>query len=237
MAASEKITTKNKKVRFSNTPHESSGYFLRELKNEGLSVKEIEEILKLRADAASGNWNSWSVPPNPLVNGAQGTFRFSNTLPSQIAQKKVISIPYPKTSSKKVVESQISSIVSSLITLIQTQFTFSDIKQKIGILLKKKRAINTLRVLYGIDLTIPEIREMCGIDEVDIENIDIELKEAKQVIQSLNDYYHEYSLKKYVEPLNNTQVGGHLHIKSKYKSKKRTNKRVTKRTRKSNNRK
>ena len=44
MAASEKITTKNKKVRFSNTPHESSGYFLRELKNEGLSVKEIEEI-------------------------------------------------------------------------------------------------------------------------------------------------------------------------------------------------
>ena len=190
-----------KRVSFSEAPHESRGVFLRELVsgNEGLSTKELQEILKLRAEAATSDWDRYPIPPHPLLDSPQGQLRYATQLTSQPPHSRVPSRPYPKTMSRIVDESQILTIINTLINYIKLSKTFKELIKNISFLVNKKRAINTLRVLYGIDLSKPDIQLLYDIDRVDIENIDSELTKHRKDIDALNDYYSDYAPQKYRE--------------------------------------
>ncbi len=216
--STQALTIPRRKVSFSEGPQESRGLFLRELLNgsEGFSTREIKEILKLRAEAATSDWIPWPEPPHPQVNGPQGTLRKAEILPSLRPHSRVSSRPFPKTVSKIVNEEQILAVISSLIKLIKLEVDPQlSPKKKISIYVQKKRAINTLRILYGLDLSDESMRVMYGIDEVDLENIDSELDSNRSMLESYNDYYNQYAIR-----------SGGGSIKKKKSSKK--NKKLTK---------
>jgi hypothetical protein len=229
MASSEHTNRRNttlpksgkskKSVSFSSTPNEIRGLSLMELSKEGFNQREIKEILQLRADVATSDWESWPLPPDPVLDSSQGTLRHSNTLPSQRAHSRVYSRSYPKTGSKILDESQIPFIIDSLFTLIKDPIRSTlALNKKIGLLIRKKRAINTLRVLYGIDLNNPQMQNMYEIDLIDIENIDSELEENIKIMKALNDRYHNHAPDKGLLELHKEHEGhegGHIRIKSK----------------------
>jgi hypothetical protein len=227
MASPNKLNTKTltkprRRVSFSEGPQESRGLFLRELSNgsEGFSTREIKEILKLRSEAATSDWIQWPEPPHPQLNGPQGTLRNVEILPSLRPHSRVPSRPFPKTVSKIVDEEQILAVISSLIRLIKFEIDPQlSLRKKISIYVQKKRAINTLRILYGLDLSDESMRVMYGIDEIDFENIDSELNLNRRVLESYNDYYNQSAIQ-----YSGTHTGG--SIKKKKSSKK--NKKLTK---------
>ncbi len=213
-------------VSFTEDPQESRGLFLRELLNgsEGFSTREIKEILKLRSEAATADWIQWPEPPHPHVNGPQGSLRYTSSLPSLRPHSRVPSRPFPKTVSKIIDEEQVLAVISSLIRLIKLEIDPQlSPRKKISIYVQKKKAINTLRILYGLDLSDESMREMYGIDEIDFENIDSELKLNRSIIDSYNDYYHQFAIQKYREN-NESHTGGSLKKKSSKKNKKITKK-------------
>lgn len=234
LSSSSKNTTLErrslKRVSFSNAPPVSRGVFLRELisGDEGFSISELKEILKLRADVATSDWGSHPMPLHP-IDGPQGQLRHANVLPSGIPHSRALQKrPYPKTVSRIVDESQILTIITRLIDFIKFSKTFTDLKKNISFLVQKKRAINTLRVLYGIDLFKPDIQGIYDIDNVDLENIDIELAKHRETLESYNRYYQEFALQKYSD---GSHGGGHRNIQSNNKNKtKKTKKRMNKKS-------
>jgi hypothetical protein len=181
----------SRKVYFSEEPPRTEGYFFRELLKESLTIGEIDEIigmLRLRSKVTLGPWRSFSSGIQYDNIEPEGNLSGARNIPSGMQISTVplkTSIP---TRSKKVLEEHIGFIINSLVELINLEIdpTIPIIKQ-ISILVKKKRAINTLRVLYGLDLSDENTRIIWSVNDDSFNYIDEELESTREIIRAQDD--------------------------------------------------